>query len=168
MYRFLLGFSGVQSLLERIEHQLRVHRATHSPTYDPSGENIDAESQVHEAGPVRHKLKSATYRQLVRPRGHEASLNAIQWASRTTRWQSLARPATVRNASEAFLTQRGIWLHFLCAIPRSRSIFATKELCECDEPSRHRSLVAELPVSAFRIWVGQNPNCVMLDRGPHE
>jgi hypothetical protein len=47
----LFRLSRMQSLLQCIQHQLRVHRAADSPTHDPAGKDVDDEGDVHEARP---------------------------------------------------------------------------------------------------------------------
>ena len=43
--------AGVQCLLERVEDQLRMHRAAHPPADDAAREHVDHERHVNEARP---------------------------------------------------------------------------------------------------------------------
>src|SRR6202000_2407784 len=73
----LFYLSGVQCLLECIQHQLGMHRPTRSPAYDPPSKYIDDESDVNEAGPGGDECEVANP-QLIRSRGGKTSLNPIQ------------------------------------------------------------------------------------------
>jgi len=45
------GTTFAQGLLERVEHEARMHRARGAPADDPSRECVDDEGDVDEAGP---------------------------------------------------------------------------------------------------------------------
>lgn len=53
--------SRMQCLLQRIQHQLRVHGAADSPAHDPSGKDIDDEGDVDKPDHVATKVKSLTH-----------------------------------------------------------------------------------------------------------
>lgn len=45
------NLTSMQSLLQRIERQVRLHRSTHTPAHNAAGEHVDDEGDIHEAGP---------------------------------------------------------------------------------------------------------------------
>jgi len=66
----------VQRLFERIEHELRGHRAGDPPADDAACEDVDDEGDVHEARPGRH-VSEVGEPQLGRPLGSELTLDTI-------------------------------------------------------------------------------------------
>lgn len=45
------GLTGVEGLLQRIEHEVRGHRAAHAPADDITGKHVDDEGDIHPALP---------------------------------------------------------------------------------------------------------------------
>ena len=65
-----LGLPGVQRLLQRVEHEVGVHRAADPPADDAPGEDVDDEGHVQPALPGRD-VGEVRDPQLVRPLGPE-------------------------------------------------------------------------------------------------
>jgi len=55
------GLTSVQRLLQRIEHEVGLHRAADPPADNSPGENLDNEGNVHEACQVETYVKSLTH-----------------------------------------------------------------------------------------------------------
>jgi hypothetical protein len=101
----LFRLSRMQSLLQCIQHQLRVHRAADSPTHDPAGKDVDDEGDVHEARPGGDE-REIRDPQLVGSRGREAPLHSIQRFLEGLIRDRRARPATAYNAPQALLAHQ--------------------------------------------------------------
>src|SRR3977135_1734065 len=107
MYQSFARLPCMQRLLERIQYQLCVHRAAHPPSHDPAGKDVDDESNIHKARPGCHERK-VRHPQLIRPRGREAPLYAIQrFLARFPR-DRRAGPATTDNAPDALLAHQSL------------------------------------------------------------
>nr|UCK92300.1 hypothetical protein [Raoultella planticola] len=71
----------VQRLLERVEHEVRLHRAGGLPAHDATGEHVDDESDVDPSLPSRD-VREVADPQRVRPIGLELPLHVIERARR--------------------------------------------------------------------------------------
>jgi hypothetical protein len=66
-----------ERLLQRVEHQTRLHRRRHAPADDVPREHVDDEGDVREAAP-RHRVGEVRDPQRVRPLGREAPRDEIR------------------------------------------------------------------------------------------
>ena len=78
-----LGLPGVQRLLQRVEHEVGVHRTAHPPADDAPGEHVDDEGHVQPALPGRD-VGEVRHPELIRPLGLELPIDPVQRARR--RW----------------------------------------------------------------------------------
>jgi hypothetical protein len=78
---FALGTPCKQRLLQRVEHEVGLHRTAHPPGDDAPREDINDEGDVYEALPGRD-VGEVGHPQLVRPLGLEVPFDAVQRARR--------------------------------------------------------------------------------------
>src|SRR6185437_2927297 len=96
----LTDLTRVQGLLQRIEHQVRLHRSTHTPAHNAAGEHVDHEGDVDESRPGGH-VGEVGDPQLVGSRGYELPLHAIQRPFSDVRRNGRALLAPTHHAAEA-------------------------------------------------------------------
>lgn len=78
---FALRRTGVERLLERIEHEVGTHRTADPPADDSAGEHVDDKGNIHEALPSRHVSKIRDP-ELIGALGLEVAPDAIERAWR--------------------------------------------------------------------------------------
>ena len=73
--------SGVEGLLQGVEHELRPHRTRHPPPDDAPGEHVDHEGHVDKPAPGRN-VGEIRHPQLIRARGHELAIDEVRRTAR--------------------------------------------------------------------------------------
>jgi hypothetical protein len=76
-----LWLARIQRLLQRVEHEVGVHRAADAPAHDGPRVHVDHEGHVDEALPGRH-IGEVRDPQLIRPLGQELPVHPVQRARR--------------------------------------------------------------------------------------
>src|SRR6185437_6517371 len=98
MNQSLTDLTRVQSLLQSVEHQVRLHRSTHTPADNAAGEHVDHEGDVHESRPGGH-VGEIGDPQLVGSICDELPLYAIQWPRSDIRRNGRALLAPTHHAA---------------------------------------------------------------------
>src|SRR6185437_10382404 len=101
MNQSLTDLTGMESLLQGIQHQIRLHGSTDAPAHNGAGEYVDHEGDVYESRPGGHVGEIANP-QLIRPRRCKASLHAIQWPLSDVRGNGRALLTSAHHPVETF------------------------------------------------------------------
>lgn len=98
---FTLAATCVQGLLQRVEHEVGLHRAADPPADDAPREDIDDEGHVYEALPGRD-VGEVRHPQLVGPISLEMEVHTVQRTRRLgVRYCRAHLLATTRTAEPA-------------------------------------------------------------------